>query len=807
MTLIYMSNHTNSSIYFNNQKLNRHIGGIDPRNNQVTNVNNQMTVLRSQDRLLPPGNRYFSRFDNSRDASSSANNQPDIDKQILSSNLSRTLQPTSQQPTNTQKTLSDVYLRRDSDRYNPYDGFIYGRGLMDDGHQKRRYVSHFVDVNSVFRTKLPTAETEDPKLMPKDSFTFTNKSSSIFVNDPEHNFEINDAITVTGVTGRLSILRTYIDATTPSFVIPRGCNFMKVFYNHGIPLSYTGTSILYEFQNILGDRGTSDTSSYLGTVPTNVLNTIQTVKLTLIQSDVVCSITDTDKFPPDPNTGLGYFEPSPNYFFVVIPVAMLDAPTPYTLRDFNYKIIQRAIAGIPLNEINATYPVSPENIEGYHIITSVNQFGYTFNVKTPAIVDTPNGLFDGSGSGVYIARITSIRTGYPNPNNYTIGLGEIYHDVIAVRLVSSEIPNTEKAIRELPSTRVNNKLYWNDIDDGDYLYSIQVPSGNYSPDQLAGVMEALFLLTPRINAEALGNTYTSRHFIRVAIDTTSDNVTFQSFKESTLIRPIIDTDPSIPDAVNFQIDPTQTYFIIVNHPNHGMTQPGLTVLIQNAISTNGIPVSILNSEHIVSAIDDQNNYRIALPKFNALDDKKRTGGGNSVFIYIPDVFRLRFDQPDTLGTVLGFRNPGDVNSVTPFSTQISNEDPYQSEINKNVNGETIVIKSNSLQLSGDNYIIMVAKPLETLHSLGPIKNVFSKIILCDSPGKILYNTYVPVTHYYDDPIADLFELEIVFYSFDGNLYDFNGVDHSFTLEIVTVSDIPEGTKINANTGKNYNLDI
>ena len=168
---------------------------------------------------------------------------------------------------------------------------------------------------------------------------------------------------------------------------------------------------------------------------------------------------------------------------------------------------------------------------------------------------------------------------------------------------------------------------------------------------------------------------------------------------------------------------------------------------------------------------------------------------------------MRFDQSDTLGRVLGFRNPGEATSITPFDTIVSNQNKYQFETGQNAVGQTIPIRNNALQLSGENYIIMVAEPLRTLLAIGKIKNAFAKILLCDSPGRILFNSYVPITHYYEDPLSELYRLDISFFTSDGNLFDFNGVDHSFTLEIVTVSDIPEGTGINANTGKNYNQEV
>ena len=102
---------------------------------------------------------------------------------------------------------------------------------------------------------------------------------------------------------------------------------------------------------------------------------------------------------------------------------------------------------------------------------------------------------------------------------------------------------------------------------------------------------------------------------------------------------------------------------------------------------------------------------------------------------------------------------------------------------------------------------MVAKPIKTYRTIGKIKDAFAKIILCDVPGKVLYNTFVQMNYVFEDPLHELHDLDIAFYTPDGSLFNFNGVDHSYTLEIVTVTDIPEGTGISANTGKNYNQEV
>jgi hypothetical protein len=529
----------------------------------------------------------------------------------------------------------------------------------------------------------------------------------------------------------------------------------------------------------------------------------------LTNTQILCTTASVIASTGDPN----YFTPSPDYFFVILPVIMQVVPNanPYTLNDYNFKLTFLALDGVPLNQINAFYPTTPTNLFGYQTITNVNSNGYFIQVPTAsAIIGT---TANGGGSNVYVGLVQTINTGYPNPNNYLIDLGDVFHDVIAVRLVSSEIPNTEQAIKDSSSGNANNKLYWNDIDDGSFLYSISIPPGNYSPADLTTALESAFAATPRINAvnatqaAALGITYTPIHFVQVQINVNTNEVTFTSYKEFIVNDPIVNVTPPIPDSSTITVDPNTIYTLTINQPGHGMTVPGLTILIQGAEDDQGIPASVINGEHVVSQIVSSSQYKITLPLFNLLDDRTDTGGGVNVNIFIPDTFRMLFNFPDTLGTVLGFRNPGAATSITNWETTVSNKDQYAFETATNALGQPITIKNNALQMSGFNYIIMVADPIQTYFSIGPIRNAFAKIILCDSPGRVLYNTFVSMYHTFDTPLAELHNLTISFYNPDGTLFDFNGIDHSMTAEIVYVRDIPDQSGLSANTGKNYSTPV
>ena len=58
-----------------------------------------------------------------------------------------------------------------------------------------------------------------------------------------------------------------------------------------------------------------------------------------------------------------------------------------------------------------------------------------------------------------------------------------------------------------------------------------------------------------------------------------------------------------------------------------------------------------------------------------------------------------------------------------------------------------------------------------------------------------YNTFSNTPLMYVEPLRKLERLTLEFVTPDGQLYDFNGNDHSFVLEIITLEEIPNTTSI------------
>lgn len=191
-------------------------------------------------------------------------------------------------------------------------------------------------------------------------------------------------------------------------------------------------------------------------------------------------------------------------------------------------------------------------------------------------------------------------------------------------------------------------------------------------------------------------------------------------------------------------------------------------------------------------------------------------GGFKVEILTPIKFRLRFDKPGTIGTQLGFRSIGLCTSITPYDTKITNDILYEDEtlesvlslINPDIdiasiNPNSVSIR-NSVVLVGPPYLLITCPEIENVRGRGTVKDIFYKINLRDNSRNngnddrvepTAYDTFANSPVFYNEPLRRLEKLTLEFRTPDGDLYDFNGVDHSFVLEIVTYEEIPEATSL------------
>jgi hypothetical protein len=106
------------------------------------------------------------------------------------------------------------------------------------------------------------------------------------------------------------------------------------------------------------------------------------------------------------------------------------------------------------------------------------------------------------------------------------------------------------------------------------------------------------------------------------------------------------------------------------------------------------------------------------------------------------------------------------------------------------------------QLSNNkiNYILLLLNNMNIKKNInGPY--YFYKIHLNGPPDTVLFDSFVDSPVFFNPPVRSLSRLDFKFVDPRGNEFNFFNLDHSFTLEITTINNIPENTNINTFLGR------
>lgn len=110
----------------------------------------------------------------------------------------------------------------------------------------------------------------------------------------------------------------------------------------------------------------------------------------------------------------------------------------------------------------------------------------------------------------------------------------------------------------------------------------------------------------------------------------------------------------------------------------------------------------------------------------------------------------------------------------------------------------------SISLEGQNYVYMTAESdgvqLDTVFNTANISNTFAKILLSESPGNLMFNSFVSEAKVFDNPIAKINEMKFKILTPEGFLFNFNDIDFSFTLRITELVDQLDNAYISSRTG-------
>ena len=716
----------------------------------------------------------------------------------------------------------DNLKNRNSDRYNPVGDYLNNKNTQNS-ISITRTTSNYINIDSRLRNKNPSYKNTNYITLPNNPLQFTYGSNimTVFVNSLETDFpnlSPNDKISLIGLTNTIKIVNN--TQSNPILIFTENSNYVKINYLHQMYFTdantaskYDTTDLYIELSGIIGDA--SSNGIFIGNIPISSLNTIN--KIYLLNPEL------------DLDSSNNY---SNNWFWVKLVRPYFNNNLPiitYGVSNYNIKIIYRYSYGIANNAINAQFPISAYNINGYLIVKEVftNYFTINININKSASFNyntNNNTQINFGGSNINVSVLGEIIEGYPSPTSYKIQLDKIYNNAILIRLISSEFPNLNKVVYSYENSTnflsqshsqssnnpTNNKLYWQNQDDGDNIYSVQIPQGNYNMDELINTIENKIIQVPRINNN-LGN-YNLNNIIKINYNSINNEILFSSYKEIVLIQPI----------VNITNISTGSYNLQIYHTNHHL-HIGDIITISGCMDVSNILANDINRTLAISQILDNDNYIITLTNINPTGTSPSiTKGGNSVKIITNNIFRLLFNYPDTLGNFFGFRKLNNSQSITKYASTISNRSLYYSEyLDEQLLGlvqESETYQLRSIDLDSDNYILMTCDsediPTEIINQMSVlsgtnvyqsnIKNIFAKIQFNNTKiaNKLtLYNTFIQNPMYIHNPIEEIKSLYINFFDKYGNKLEYSDFEHSMTFEIVTISEIPEGTNFSAHYPK------
>lgn len=655
------------------------------------------------------------------------------------------------------------------DRFDPYLEYLTTHGLADDRETGINYIFDYINIDSSQRKIIPQATIANVSSLANNPLKITSSSTTLTITQDNHQFVVNDKIVLYGLTTSNIVIRLTEDS--PFIEFQNGKSYATINYANGIDSSllssYDVSNLTFTLSGFLGNVG----STFINNMPINLINGLH------------------DLILANPDTGVY----STTKFYFSLPFAFVGT---YTPASYNVTLQFNYICGIPINFINANIPVSSTYRYPYHIITAITSSTYTVTLNKSA-GSSSTGF---GGLTVQVGKITNIVENYSNPNQYIIELPKELYNIIRVRLISSEFPNTSKNI-----TSSNCKFYWENIDDGNYVYSVTLDPGFYTPDLLKSTLESKIYNTERVNyatdvANEVTPQYTNHNYISVNIDTNSGIVTLYSYLATPLSKPIINisppisSDPTLDPAV-----PATDYILTFNHPNHGFSV-GTKITICGAITVMGISPLVLNREQTIYQVLSVDSYTIKLSSFNLLLSRNNNGGGAGIKIYSPYKIRLRFDYSDSLGGTLGFRDIGEATSVTTFATTHQNNDLYDEEEEIDYFGNATTITQDPINFAGDGYLTINCKEFEVIENLNSTEDDFAKILLPGTYGTLLYNTFVDMFKVFYKPIDTLRELTLSFYRPNRELVDFENINHSFTIEIIGIRKSKLGTNIDSRVG-------
>ena len=659
-------------------------------------------------------------------------------------------------------------LTKKEKSYDPYLNFLKEKGLIDDSSELR-YKLEYINIDSGNRKKEPFNIFNKYYELSSLNFRILNNVFRIKINPKD--FYVNQKISIEGLQ---PLVKKYNYKSSNGFIkFTAGSPYLEIntngnlIYNVLMYPTIDTQKLFVELGNIEGN----DLSSYIGNIPIGLLNKVHQMYL----------LSDTNL------TG------DVNKFYIKLPI---NSDGTQATTDFYLSVKFYHYNCYSINEINANYPINNSHVNGYQLITGLTTTEIEFKLIPPFENFSENYVYTSfPDNKIFLNTIETVNKGYPNSHSYAIELPKSYSNIVQVRMLSSTFPNVLKEFKGEPSLQQNNKLYFQDIDNGDNIQYVELEEGTYTEQEFIKRMEYKFSLLSR-SIDITDTVYSSNYYVKINIEKSRDYIEFSNYRRALLTKPIVGISPSI-NVLDKTIG-IGKYKLTINHPNHKITNVGTKITLINFIEHLGLSATDLNKTYEITNIIDDNNYEITIDRVNLLIDKTITNGGYSCEILVPREIRLYFTYSDSMGEQIGFRNIGEPNSITSYNTTVTNKQLYENEILFDVLKNKKIYTNASLTFYRNQYIIMTCKELSIIKNTRQPIDIFAKINLSSNSNEILLDNIICPPIFYYNPIQRLSKLTFEFYTPDGKQFDFNNIDHSFILEFTLMDNIPENTGLLSN---------
>ncbi len=673
--------------------------------------------------------------------------------------------------------------------YDPYFEYLAHKNL--GGLNTRVIIKKtIINIDSANRIAQTTFNTTNYTKLQPNTMVFTPNSNKfkILLNNPTEKYTIGDKIILRGFRFYKNFYKSlnfYFEDKSNIVVLDLKPNFL-------ITIPYYDILISIKYVNYQG-------KGYFNNIPLNLINQTQKVSVYSKGNDFRLQ-----------------FE---------LPITFYSENQLDQTLVSDCEITFYNLGNYPISLINANVPLTEYYLQPYHLITNVTQTYIELRL-TNEISLNQNITFEGkwingdfyTGFDIEIGTIIGVNVGYPTPSSFKVIFEKNINNVASISIISSEIPNILKNINaEFTFRRAftgsinnlfvpvpNNKLYWDNLLDK-ITYSIAIPTGYYSYPQLQKILIELMNKTPRILVND-NNLYQFNDF-DVVLDENSNIASFKSFNKYILPNSIAGyTDLTGIDLKN----PNGNLFRIkINHPNHNL-RVGDRIYISGSLDYFVISKNYINSSegHIITNVSNNDFYEFLLANINLIPDVGNTRGGFGVVIKTPNSFRLRFDYPDTIGTLIGFRYVGNTQAITEYANIqtdyiINNLMPYVYDVSKILVANNQVSQYqifNDFDNSSNRYLLLQCTNFNiNQNPNGP--PYFYKFLMSGAPNSIIFNSFVNAPVYLNPPIRFLSELEFTFIDPSGNQVNFYNRNYSLTLEINSIDNSPENTNINTFTAR------